>query len=150
MSEERKIYKIPELSASDKRKLKIRKLYNTIDTLKKNELPSEESPKMVRQLSDEAWNKQIRSAASELDRLLKADGAKQQLSLSGQEAVTYGAPLSVAAKKLYTQNKNKKRKGGPVHKNKKPQMMHGGVHKGKKHTYATGGMVRDMKIVRKK
>ena len=44
----------------------------------------------------------------------------------------------------------KKRKGGPVHKNKRPQMMHGGVHKGKKHAYAAGGVVKDMKIMRSK
>jgi hypothetical protein len=43
-----------------------------------------------------------------------------------------------------------RRKGGPVHKNKRPQMKHGGVHKGKKHAYAAGGMVKDMNIMRSK
>ena len=147
---ERKIYKIPELSASDKRKLEIRKLYNTIDTLKRNELPSEESPKMVRQLSDPVWMKEMKGAVQELDRKLKADGAKQQLSPSGQEAVTYGAPLRDAARKLYTKNKNKKRKGGPVHKNRKPQMKHGGMYKKKPHSYAAGGSVNNLNMGRKK
>ena len=69
---------------------------------------------MVRQLSDEEWKKEMRSTAQKLDALLKKDNAKERLSPSGQEAVTYGAPLIDAARKLYFSEK--KKSGGKVKK----------------------------------
>ena len=108
---ERKIYKIPELSASDKRNLDIRKLYNTIDTLKRNELPSKESSKMVRQLSNEDWKQQMRDAVTKLNRKLEADGAMERLSDNAHLSVTLGsASLRDVARELY--GKNKLAKGG--------------------------------------
>ena len=101
-----------EVAATESRAKKIRALYNTIETLRKNELPSKESPKMVRQLSDKEWLKQMHAASRQLNALLKKDNAMERLSPSGQEAVTYGAPLINAAKKLYF-SKDKK-SGGKV------------------------------------
>tara|TARA_R110002020_G_scaffold469533_1_gene694633 strand:+ start:935 stop:1528 length:594 start_codon:yes stop_codon:yes gene_type:complete len=96
-----------------KRAKKIKALYNTIDTLRKNELPSKESPKMVRQLSDEKWLKQIHAASRQLNALLKKDNAMERLSDNAHLAVTLGsASLRDVAKGLYF-SKDKK-SGGKV------------------------------------
>ncbi len=126
---------LKEEAATESRAKKIRALYKDIETLRKNELPSKESPKMVRQLSDEKWLKQIHAASRQLNALLKADGAMERLSPSGQEAVTYGASLSNAAKKLYFPKDNKS--GGKV---KKYGYMGGGKVYGqpRKATYKAG------------
>ena len=100
--------------ATERRGGEIKKLYEYMKTLRENALPSEKNPEMIRQLSNKEWKKKMRSTAQELDALLKKDGAEERLSPSRKEAVTYGAPLSVAAKELYFPEK--KKSGGKVKK----------------------------------
>ena len=96
-----------------KRAKKIKALYNTIDTLKRNELPSKESSKMVRQLSNEDWEQQMRDTITTLNKKLEADGAMERLSDNAHLAVTLGsASLRDVAKGLYF-SKDKK-SGGKV------------------------------------
>ena len=81
------------------------------------------------------------------DEQLKAAVEKDMERKAAQEAARAAARAAEARQAL---TPSSRRKGGPVHKNKKPQMKHGGMYKSKKHSYATGGMVKDMKIMRKK
>ena len=104
---------LKEEAATESRAKKIRALYKDIETLRKNELPSKESPKMVRQLSDKEWLKQMHAASRQLNALLKKDNAMERLSDNAHLAVTLGsAPLINAAKGLYF-SKDKK-SGGKV------------------------------------
>ena len=125
-----------EVAATESRAKKIRALYNTIDTLKRNELPSKESSKMVRQLSNEDWEQQMRDTITTLNKKLEADGAMERLSDNAHLAVTLGsASLMNAAKKLYFPKDNKS--GGKV---KKYGYMGGGKVYGqpRKATYKAG------------
>ena len=95
----------------------------------------------------------IMTVQKALEYLREVDDARRNLTTEEVKSLGFapgGEKERQALQAIRDSKKNEKRKGGPVHKNKRPQMKHGGVHKGKKHAYVAGGMVKDMKIMRSK